>query len=217
MFSLGSSAGRKSRGRKSGGWDWRSAFVGALVTAFSLGLIVLIWRRPSPPPVVVHPPPSPQVPTPVTTAPEAMLVFVSGAVQAPGVYSLEPGARVADALGAAGGLRGDANAVAVNQAAPLHDGDQVHVPAQAEAPAEPPAGVSGAPPATESAMDGALGGPVNINTATAAELETLPGIGPARAEDIIAHRPYAAVDDLLRVPGIGSATLEELRPLIEVE
>lgn len=199
--------------RNSSRWDWRSALVGALVTAFSLGLIVLIWRRPTPPPVVVHAPPSPEVPTPLATAaPVEILVFISGAVQSPGVYALEPGARVADALTAAGGLRDDANAVAVNQAEPLHDGDQVHVPTQAEAFSEPPAGVSGAPAVAE----GVLGGPVNINTATQAELETLPGIGPARAEDIITHRPYASVDDLTRVPGIGPATLEELRPLIAV-
>jgi competence protein ComEA len=91
---------------------------------------------------------------------------------------------------------------ALNQAATLRDGD----------PAAPPPGLSSTEPAVNSE-----GGPININTATAAQLEQLPGIGPSRAQDIIDNRPYESVDELDSVSGIGPATLEELRPYVVVE
>jgi competence protein ComEA len=152
-----------------------------------------------------------------------MIIFVSGAVQVPGVYALEHGARVADALARAGGFVPDANVNAVNQAAVLRDGDQLHVPTMAEAPATPVAGLTNQEPASSpgsssgSSAGNNVAGPININTASAEELDQLPGIGPARAADIIANRPYVSVDDLERVPGIGPATMENLRPLVVVE
>ena len=153
-------------------------------------------------------------PAPTPTAAAPALVHVLGQVRAPGVYEIGPEGRVVDAIGAAGGLTGEADTAAVNLARAVVDGEQIYVPAIGEAP--PPA-----PPGPESPGGGAAaGGLVNVNTAGPAELETLPRIGPALAARIIQHReangPFAAVDDLLDVAGIGESTLEGLRPLVTV-
>jgi competence protein ComEA len=156
-------------------------------------------------------PPAP--PAPSTTA--AVFVHVTGAVRAPGVYELRPGQRVADAIDAAGGALANADPNALNLAAPLADGDRIAVPAAGEA--STPAGHSHAASATDAA--GATG-PVDLNTAAAAELDSLPGIGPATAAAIIEHRaehgPFATVDDLDAVPGIGPAKLDAIRDLVTV-
>jgi competence protein ComEA len=191
---------------------------GALLAAIVLGGVTFLWRRPTPPPIAIYAPPSPVVPTPEPTAtPAPLVIFISGAVQTPGVYELPSGARVADALQQAGGFTPDANTDAVNQAAPLHDADQIYVPTQEEAQSVPPIGVSSEEPAPSTSAPAGGGGLINVNTATLEELDQLPGIGPSRAQDIIANRPYVSVDDLDRVPGIGAATLEKLRPLVVVE
>ncbi len=144
-----------------------------------------------------------------------MLVHVAGAVQAPGVHRLATGARVIDAVRAAGGLAADANSDAVNLAAPLTDGERVYVPRLGEVapvvvPPSPGSGTGTSAPA----------GPVNLNTATADDLEALPGVGPATAATILAHReqhgPFASVDDLADVRGIGPAKLDALRGLVTV-
>lgn len=200
-----------------------------LLTAFTLtGAALFVLRRPDPPPIQVMAPPTPAptptaAPTPPPTAtatPGPIVVFVSGAVRAPGTFALSPGARIGDAIAAAGGLRDDADGALVNQAERLFDGAQVHVPvANTVAPA-PVAGLSGVLPTpttetrTEAVVDAFAGSLINVNTATQAELETLPGIGASRAQAIIADRPFASVDDLDRVPGIGQATLDRLRPLV---
>ena len=199
-------------------WHWSSALAGALISAIILGGVTFAWRKPAPPPIAIYAPPTPAASTPEPIAtPAPLVVFVSGAVLAPGVYELPGGARVADVLARAGGFAPDANVNAVNQATLLRDGDQVHVPTLVEDPVEPDAGLSNSNRTSSVEVIGSTGGLINVNTATAAELEQLPGIGPARAADIIANRPYASVDDLDRVPGIGPATLEELRPLVVVE
>ena len=200
-----------------------------LLTAFTLaGGALFVLRRPDPPPIQVMAPPTP-APTPTaaptppptpTATPGPIVVFVSGAVLAPGTFALSPGARIADAIAAAGGLRDDADGALVNQAERLFDGAQVHVPVANTAAPAPVAGLSGVLPTptaetrTEVVVDAFAGGQINVNTATQAELETLPGIGASRAQAIIANRPFASVDDLDRVPGIGQATLERLRPLV---
>jgi competence protein ComEA len=152
------------------------------------------------------------------------VVYVSGAVVTPGTFVLTPGARIADAITAAGGLRADADGALVNQAEHLFDGAQVHVPVAGvvgAAPA-PRAGLSGllptpTPESRAAAVALAAGDLIELNTATQAELETLPGIGASKAQAIIANRPYANVDDLERVPGIGPATVNRLRPLVTVQ
>ncbi len=183
---------------------------GALLTAVATGIVLLVLWRPEPAPMTIHAPPAVEpTPAPPTAAPAPLLVDVQGAVAQPGVYTLPPGARVDDALRAAGGLAPDADVEAINRAQPLADGAQLRVPAQGES-AQVPFAVAGE--GSRSVVPVSL--MVNVNTATQAELEALPGIGPVTAQKIIAGRPYADVDDLERVSGIGPATLEELRPYV---
>lgn len=147
------------------------------------------------------------------------LVHVVGRVRHPGVYTLAPGARVNDAIIAAGGPLGDAACQAVNLARVVSDGEQIAVPSLDEV-AKGVAAAGGAVGAASSGS-GAVGGaagPVNINTANEALLDTLPGVGPSTAQKIIADReangPFASVDDLGRVTGIGPKKLEQLRELV---
>lgn len=150
-----------------------------------------------------------------------IVVHVVGAVVSPGVVVLDDGARVADAIAAAGGAASDADTEQLNLARVLGDGEQVRVPHAGEqlvAPdpgPSPPGGASGGGAAGASGGSTPGGGVVNINTASAAELEALPGIGPALAARIVEYRdghgPFASVDDLTDVPGIGPAKLEALR------
>lgn len=151
-----------------------------------------------------------------------LLVHVAGAVTVPGVHELQPGARVVDAITAAGGLRGDADGARLNLAAPVADGERVYVPVAGEepppivGPAGAPAGSGGAP----AGRPGAAGGPVDLNTADESALDALPGIGPSTASAIVEHRSkigrFGTVDELLDVRGIGEAKLEQLRPLVTV-
>jgi competence protein ComEA len=158
-------------------------------------------------------------PTPtIAPTPAPVVVYISGAVNNPNVYELEHDARVIDVVRAAGGLAADANRDQVNLAAHIQDAQHIHIPRLGETPVAP----SGpGPDAPQVQPDTAGSGPVHINTATAAELETLPGIGPALAQRILEHRnvhgPFATVDDLQNVSGIGPAMLEELRPLVRVD
>ena len=197
--------------------SWPGYLLVALIVATVTGAAALFIDRPQPQPIVVHPPPTPaSTPTPSPTAtPAPIVVFVSGAVRQPSLYTLPPDARVADALAAAGGFTEDADANAVNQAERLWDGAQVHAPAVEDVSAEPPAGVSGSTRSPGAALE--MLGPVNLNTATLEELESLPGIGPAKAQAIIDGRPYTSVDDLERVPGIGAKTVEQLRDQVAVQ
>lgn len=164
-----------------------------------------------------------------STTPSAatILVHVLGAVRAPGVYELPAGSRLVDAVAAAGGLSDDADPSLVNLARTLVDGEQARIPRVGEpAPSEPAAGASG-DGSTGGAGAGASGGSsgtasalVNLNTATQAELETLPRIGPAMAQRILDYRAqhggFTSVEDLRNVSGIGDATYEQLAPLVTV-
>jgi competence protein ComEA len=149
--------------------------------------------------------------------PGALVVHVVGAVVAPGVVRVPAGARVLDAVASAGGAAADADLARVNLAAKLADGQRVVVPRVGEL--SPPAAVEGGggQPVEAAATPGA---PVDLNRATAAELDALPGVGPATAAAIIAYRaqhgPFPTVDALGDVKGIGSAKLEQLRPLVTV-
>jgi competence protein ComEA len=132
------------------------------------------------------------------------------------VYRLPAGARVIDAVAAAGGAAAGARLDAINLATPLRDGDRLYVPLAREVPAVVP-GVSSS--SGEGASGGAQG-PVNLNTATLEQLQTLPGVGPATAAAIVSHRerngPFASVEALGDVHGIGPAKLDVLRPLVSI-
>jgi competence protein ComEA len=197
--------------------------LGFLVCLLLVGLFAWITQRPAPPAIVLQPPPTPlPTATPVpTSTPAPIVVFVSGAIASPGLYSLPAEARVGDALLAAGGLRQNAAAILINQAERLWDGAQVHVPDHSEEVSTargPAAGVSGSAPAPQQAISSrSVGGLININSASADQLVSLPGIGPAKATAIIENRPYSSVDELERVPGIGAKTVEQLRNMVTVE
>jgi competence protein ComEA len=148
-----------------------------------------------------------------TTAPVEVVAHVAGAVASPGVYRLGPGARVADLLEVAGGAAEGADVGQVNLAAPVVDGERLYVPKVGEVVAAPSTPTSGSTPGSPTAL-------VDLNTADAAALEALPGIGPATAAAILEERGrrgrFSTVDELLDVSGIGEAKLEQLRDLVRV-
>jgi competence protein ComEA len=137
-----------------------------------------------------------------------IFVHVLGSVAKPGLYELREGARVVDAIAAAGGYTAEADQAQLNLARVVVDGEQLYAPAVGEVPPQPPEGsatdASGSAPAA-----------VDLNTADAAALETLPRIGPETAKKIIDYRdehgPFTSLDQLLEVPGIGQKTLDGLR------
>jgi competence protein ComEA len=183
------------------------------VLAVTLGGAGLWYVRSLPRPVEVAAEPRTEVPAggaSESPSPEVvLLVDVAGWVRDPGVYEFAQGARVIDAIDAAGGARPGALLQALNLAAPLVDGTQVLVPRKGEQGVAPPA--AGGAPAS---------GLVNVNTATATELEELPGIGEVLAQRILDHRtangPFTSVDQLVDVSGIGDAILESIRELVTV-
>ncbi len=157
--------------------------------------------------------------TTTTTAP-GIVVHAAGAVSRPGLYRLPRDARVADLLDAAGGPTLETDLDRVNLAAPLADGQRIYLPRRGEGPPAvvgPDGGSSGTAGAASS---GTPSGPLDLNTASVEQLDTLPGVGPATAAAIVAHRerngPFTSVDGLLDVRGIGPAKLEALRDLVTV-
>jgi competence protein ComEA len=162
--------------------------------------------------IVVSTPPPSATPPPTPT-PRPLRVHVAGAVERPGVYELRAGSIVLEAIEAAGGPAPGAEPGRINLALELRDQQQVYLPA---------AGEPGAPPPVSGGVGGGKGGgeAININTATPAELEALPRIGPATAAKIVAYRetngPFESIEEIQDVPGIGPATFEGLKELITV-
>jgi competence protein ComEA len=190
-----------------------AAVLGA-VAAIGLGVAGFRLLRPPPPTELSLPRATPPAGvSPTTAVPGPVVVYVAGAVARPGVYPVGGGARVADAVGAAGGTTSDADLDPLNLAARLSDGDRVFVPRKGQAP--PP--VLGSGPTGDGSTPT---GPVNLNTATAEQLEGLSGVGPATAHAIITwrqqHGRFRSVQDLLQVRGIGPAKLEALRDQVTV-
>ncbi|MHB1018200.1 MAG: ComEA family DNA-binding protein [Coriobacteriia bacterium] len=154
-------------------------------------------------------------------APAVAVVHVAGAVLCPGVYSLPVGARVSDAVAAAGGALGSAAPDAVNLARIVADGERIYIPTQEEAEGAPgEVGTAGSWSGEPTAGGVSADGTIDVNRATAAELEELPGVGPATAQKIIDDRetngPFTKPEDLMRVPGIGAKKFEAMREQVSV-
>lgn len=149
------------------------------------------------------------------------MVDVQGDVQKPGVYRLPNNARVEDAIQAAGGFVHPADSAMVNLAAPVDDGAEILVPAASpDQRAEPKVGHQSNPSATTAATVGTVTSApaIDLNTASESSFETIPGIGPSKAEAIVKYRaakgPFHSIKDLLNVPGIGKGTLTKLQPYV---
>lgn len=213
----GRHAARRRRGGGLSLLDGRVVLAPAHLTVVAVvalvGLALTTWWAVRSDPETIAPVAAPGAlvtPASVSTSPSApaeVVVDVAGKVRRPGIAVLEPGARVVDAIRAAGGARRGADLSGLNLARVLVDGEQVLVGV------DPPPGA--ASPSAAGAT-GAAGPLVNINTASATELEALPGVGPVTAEAILAHRTehgaFSSVDQLLDVSGIGEATLAEIAP-----
>ncbi len=193
---------------------------GGVLAALALG--AGLWLlRPPPAPAELSLPfvSSTSLPPASTASTEASvaLVHVAGAVASPGVHEVPAGARVVDAISAAGGMLPGADAARINLAAPVADGERIYIPLVGE---EPPPAVVGGGGGAPGGSSGAPAGPLDLNQADAAALEALPGIGPATAAAILQHREeigrFTSVEQLLDVRGIGEAKLEQLRPLVRV-
>lgn len=163
-------------------------------------------------------------PSPSPSASAAgVVVDVAGKVRRPGVYQLRAGARVSDAVAAAGGMVPGVDPVSVNLARKVVDGEQIVVgltAGSAFAGGLPPAGSSGSAASSNQPSGGVAGAPLNLNTATVDQLDALPGVGPVLAQRIVdwrtQHGRFDSVDQLNSVSGIGDAKFADLKPLVTV-
>ncbi len=186
--------------------------VGILVGFILAGAVFLVIQQPAGKPIVLEPPPT-KVP---------IQVQVLGGVVRPGVYSLPEGSRVQDAVDAAGGLLANTDTSGINLAAKLEDGQQVEIPGGETSASGTTQQQQGTSPftvlATPVPTKPSSADLININTATLAELQSLPNIGPTTAQNIvnyrIQHGPFATTDMILNVPGIGPATYDSIKSLI---
>ncbi len=209
-------------------WEFGRAHAAVIGVVGLVALLGAIWgisqartvpvAVAAPTPVAASVAPTPE-PTPT---PPPLRVHVVGAVAAPGVVRVPPGARVEDAIAAAGGLLPDARPGELNLAAPVADGAQVVVGDRDEPGGE----IRSAAPAQGSGTAGGAGGSgagagerIDLNTATVAQLDALPGVGPVTAQAILARRedaPFTRVEELMEVDGIGQKTFEKLEPHVRV-
>ncbi len=175
---------------------------GLLLGLFVAALVWVVARAPSGEAVMLRP-----VPTE-----KPIVVHITGAVPRPGVYALPQGARIQDGISAAGGFLAEADKANINLAQALEDGEKLDIPF-----------IEGGSPVIATPLPQVVATTtdlININTASAAELDTLPGIGPTTAQKIIDYRtingPFVSTEDIVRVSGIGPASYERLKNLITV-
>lgn len=185
--------------------------VGVMAGFALAGLLFFISRAPAGEPIVLQPAP--------TKSPIA--VHVVGAVPRPGLYEFAEGARVQDAIDAAGGQLSSADTSSINLAALLEDGQQLVIPYKAgEEPSNEEAQVPVLPGAEETEETPVNSDLLNINTASVEELDDLPGIGPTIAQRIVDYRdengPFDAIEDIMNVSGIGPSTYDQIKDLITV-
>ncbi len=194
--------------------NWRDTLLGVLFGLLAAGAILLVCKPESGTPIVLNPAPTPSLtssPKPTETA-APIQVQIGGEIVSPGVYSIEKTTRLGDLINIAGGLTSLADLDRINHASLLHDGDYFFIPSIND-------------PIPETARnafvdayleeDDNLTYPLDLNLASQEALETLPNIGPAKAEDIIEYRDavgrFADLEELLNIEGIGEKTLETLR------
>jgi len=192
---------------------WQSILFGILLGLLFSGAILLIIAPPRGKPIELSPLPTP--------AP--LVVYITGEVIHPGVYSLPRLSRVSNAIEAAGGLQPDADQSAVNLAARLLDGEKIVVPKINE-PGTGSVAITpqiGQPNSQTGFATPSIENPLNLNTATLEEFDLLPGIGPTRSADIVAYRTqhgsFKTIDEIMQVSGIGQTTFDRIKDLIYVD
>lgn len=189
----------------SGGRGPVTTWVTGAVALAAVAAVLLVLTRPPPPRI------APPATAPASPGAAVLYVHVAGAVRNPGLYEVWPGARVADAIEAAGGPQPKALLDALNLAQLVVDGARIEVPLRAPA-------VSAAAPTVPAPGASVAGALISINSADQVALETIPGIGPVKAQAIIAYRDqaggFSSLEQLLDVTGIGPATFETIRPFV---
>ena len=187
-----------------------NVLIGVVAGFLLAGAVLVVARLPDGSAVKLQPAP---------TQP-ALVVHVIGAVVRPAVYEFPEGSRVRDAVEAAGGLLAEADSNVINLAAKLIDGQQLDIPFQAGMGPPPSSSTSPFEVLPDSNPSGDSASLININTATAEQLDTLPGIGPTTAQKIIDYReangPFEQIEQIMNVAGIGPATFDRIRDLITV-
>ena len=191
---------------------WQGIILGTFLGLAFSAVIFLVAQAPRGEPIIIA----------ATSTPSPLIVYVSGAVNLPGLVSITKEERVSDAIEKAGGFSADADQNAVNMAAKLNDGDKIFVPSRNqpstnESVNATPAAFGSNNTSTEIPTPAF---PININIATQQELEYLPNIGPSKATDIIEYRklhgPFEKIEDIMNVPNIGPATFDKIRNLITI-
>lgn len=182
-----------------------------LINLVVLGGVIVLLRRPPQPELMIASPPPTATPLPTPT-PRPLWVYVSGAVNHPDVFELPIESIVKDAIEAAGGATSEADLGRINLALSVANGQHIYVPKLGEEspPVSPPTELS-------DIASGKAGSKININTASQSEIETLPGIGPSKAQGIIENRPYHSIEEIKKVSGIGEATFQKIKDLIAVD
>ncbi len=199
---------------------WLLILYGLLLGLLVAGLILLIAQPQRGHSITLSPAPTPTLTSPPypTATPEPIFVQISGEIQHPGIYALDEYSRLETLIELSGGFTDIADIERINMAAVLRDGDYFFIPAKDQ---EIPETARNAPSNLYTAQDTGYEYPLDLNQASQEALESIPGIGPSKAEDILNYRDtigsYSNLEELLNVPGIGDVTLESLRDYLFVE